>query len=224
MQEYLNLNFLISKVLSYAVVFGAIILKVPQIVNILKSGSADGISLTSLLMETTGFAIAASWGIAQELDFKDYGENIFIIAQLLVLNFLVANHYSRTFHTIVASALICGGAWALSMGMVPADIHRLLLSFQVVLNMSSRIPQIYLNYRHRSTGQLSFVTFFLAFAGGVARVMTTAVNVDWAKGKTFLLGQFSIGVFLNAIIIFQIIFYTGLFPEKKKQKTTKKKD
>lgn len=64
-----------------------------------------------------------------------------------------------------------------------------------------------MNYRNGKTGSLSFLTFFLAFGGGVARILTTALNVPWQKGKSVLLTQFSVAVLLNAVVLLQIIYY-----------------
>lgn len=42
---------LISKVLGYAIMLGAVGLKLPQILSIVKSGSADGLSAISLYLD-----------------------------------------------------------------------------------------------------------------------------------------------------------------------------
>jgi len=42
----------------------------------------------------------------------------------------------------------------------------------------ARIPQILLNFRNKSTGQLSFITVFVSFAGCIARALTILVEVD----------------------------------------------
>ena len=42
----------------------------------------------------------------------------------------------------------------------------------------SRLPQIYTNFRNKSTGQLAFFTFFLGFAGSAARLATVLVETD----------------------------------------------
>ncbi|EPY26482.1 mannose-P-dolichol utilization defect 1 [Angomonas deanei] len=96
---------------------------------------------------------------------------------------------------------------AFSTGALPTSVHKALLSSQILLNISSRVPQILMNYRNKSTGALSFLTFFLAFGGGVARVMTTAINVPWEKGKAVFLTQFIVAATLNLIVISQILYY-----------------
>mmetsp|Transcript_25185 Transcript_25185/g.29276 ORF Transcript_25185/g.29276 Transcript_25185/m.29276 type:complete len:86 (-) Transcript_25185:67-324(-) len=64
-----------------------------------------------------------------------------------------------------------------------------------------------MSYRNRSTGQLAFLTFFMAFGGCAARLITTTLNVSWEKGKAAMLVQFGVGLFLNATILSQMWLY-----------------
>lgn len=75
--------------------------------------------------------------------------------------------------------------------------------------MASRGPQILENYRNKSTGVLSLITFVLACAGNYARVFTTLVEVP---DKLVLVGcahQFNIvlSAVLNTTILGQIVAY-----------------
>ncbi len=56
--------------------------------------------------------------------------------------------------------------------------------FLVFKLSESRVPayQIYQNYKDSSTGQLSFFTTFLQFAGSAARVATTLVKTGDVNG------------------------------------------
>lgn len=204
----------ISSFLSYGVVVGASILKLPQIFAILKGGSAKGISLTGNLVELLAYVISLSWGINQKFNFRDFGENAIIFFQLLGLVSLVAHYQNEKGKAMIVVALEFVLFYLLLQGVVPVSVHKSLLSGQILLNICSRVPQIIMNFRSKSTGQLSFLTFFLALGGGVARVMTTALNVPWAKGKGILLTQYSVAALLNLIIIAQILIY-----KQKKVKT-----
>lgn len=201
------IHFLFSTVLGYAVVVGAVILKVPQILKIVRGGNANGVSLTGNLLETAGYTISASWGIARQLQFKDYGENIFVLVQLVVLCLLIARHQRRVGSTVGTLTALALSLYALSQNLISPTIHEALLTVQIGLGIASRLPQIYLNYRQRATGQLSFITFFLAFGGGGARLITTALNVPWEKGKAMILLQYAFTVTLNGIILGQILLY-----------------
>lgn len=202
-----TVHFLISNCLSYGIVFGAAVLKVPQIVNVARSNSAEGISLVSNYVELLSYVISTSWGVVQGLDFRDFGENSLIFVQLIVLVVMVARLQGQTPAAVAVIAAELGAFYVMCQGVVPRGVHEYLLSGQILLNISSRVPQIILNHRSGGTGQLSFLTFFLAFGGGLARVLTTAVNVPWAKGKAVMLAQFSVAASLNLIIIAQILYY-----------------
>ncbi|RNC40179.1 putative SNF2 DNA repair protein [Trypanosoma cruzi] len=83
------LRYFVADVLPYAVVLGSVLLKFPQILKILQHRSADGISLASVYFEMTAYVITTSWGIAQALNFKDYGENMLIMGEVAFLLLLV---------------------------------------------------------------------------------------------------------------------------------------
>lgn len=201
------IKFMFSTVLGYGVVAGAVILKVPQILKIVRANSAKGVSLPSNLLEITGYAISTSWALARGLQFKDFGENVFVMVQLVVLILLIAFHQKNITTALTLLTAILSSFYALSVGMVDEKIHQSLLGFQILLSISSRVPQIYMNYRDRSTGQLAFLTYFLAFGGGAARLITTTLNVPWEKGKATILAQFGTAVFLNGLILSQIWIY-----------------
>lgn len=219
-------RYLFSTVLGYAIVAGAVILKVPQILKIVRSGSAEGVSLTSNLLEMVGYTIATSWAIVQQLEFKDFGENVFVLVQLVALATLVGYHQKSLMYAVSAVVVIAAALYGLSTGALERSVHQSLLGSQILLLVSSRVPQIYLNYRNRSTGQLAFLTFFLAFGGGCARVVTTTLNVPWEKGKATILLQFGSAVLLNGIILAQIWIYRNASasqPKPKKDLDAKKK-
>lgn len=209
---------LITSVLSYCVVLGAFIYKFPQIYNILHSRSADGISLIGNCVELLAASVSTSWLISQKLSFWDFGECSVITVQLLFIVALVA--YYQKLKAFAFFIILCEAAiFALLLsGSVPYSVHKTLLSGQIFLNICSRIPQILMNYKNKSTGKLSFVTFFFAFGGGSARVITTIVNVSYSSGKEIIVLQNLTAVFLNFTVLAQILFYWKRNSKGKKDK------
>ena len=63
---------------------------------------------------------------------------------------------------------------------------------------ASRLPQIWQNYMQKSTGQLSFISLFLSFGGGLARIFTTIHEIGWdmALLSTYLVGAVTTGILL----------------------------
>lgn len=81
----------------------------------------------------------------------------------------------------------------------------------------SRLPQIYENFKNKSTGQLAFITFFLNFGGGIARLITVLFETD----DLFFQLQYVLGVSLSGTILLQFILYWNnatVAPESKGMK------
>lgn len=57
----------------------------PQILKILRSGSARGISLASYLLDTASLAIVVAYNMRQKFSFSTYGENVFLTIQNIVI-------------------------------------------------------------------------------------------------------------------------------------------
>ncbi|KAK7201650.1 PQ loop repeat [Novymonas esmeraldas] len=219
-----TLRYVISNGLAYAVVVGASMFKVPQILKVWQTNKADGISLLSIFVELFSCVISTGWGVVQGLPFRDCGENYFITLQLVVLLLLVAKLQKKSRGASLALVTQIVALWAFAGGYVPRPIHTSLMSGQVLLNMSSRIPQIYENHRTRCRGQLSFLTFFIGFGGAVARTLTTALNVSWEQGKAVMLVQMGVAATLNAIILSQMLYYGAVdkAPAEKQRDARKK--
>nr|CCC91498.1 conserved hypothetical protein [Trypanosoma congolense IL3000] len=198
---------MIATVVPYGIVFGSVLLKLPQIMKILQQRSADGISMSSLGIELISCVITASWGISQSLMFKDYGESVLIMIEMFLL-VILAGCLQRKFVLTVALFTVAASALGfMSIGRLPRDVHEQLLRLQVLFAFSSRVPQITMNFRNKSTGQLSALTFFLAVAGATSRLLTTFHNVPLDKGRDIMLAQFVVVIFLNLIIVAQCIMY-----------------
>ena len=135
--------------------------------------------------------------------------------------------YDKTI-SIVEKFLFCAffAAYSFALltpGIIPEEAWPLVSSSCVLLNISSRVPQIYNNWSEGSTGVLAFATFLLAWLGSIARTSTVFIESD----DTFYRGQFLISLLLNTIIICQFALYWNsdkakTAPVADKPKETKK--
>lgn len=76
-QECIKLT--VSKILGTSIVLFSTILKVPQILKIVKGKSVEGLSFSSLVFETTLYFFTVSYNLFKSNPFSLYGENVFII-------------------------------------------------------------------------------------------------------------------------------------------------
>ena len=217
-------KLLLSKILSFGIVTGGLIVKLPQIIKLLSNGSATGISLMSLWIETSALLIAVIYNTRKGFPFMTFGESFFILIQNIILVSVVlyftlrgasAKNSFSSIGTVVAvlwAVAVIGGGWYL-YERVPFELISQLQSATIALLISARVPQIMMNWVNRSTGQLSFLTTFMIWAGSMARVFTTMQEIKDPK----LLLSVSVSAFLNSVLLSQIFAYWSL------QETTKNK-
>lgn len=174
------IKFTFSKAIGFAIITGAFILKVPQILKIVGGKSAEGISPLSMYLETFNFINTAALSIHLGLPFDVYGETLVILVQNAIVIILIWQ-YSKVgaAEKVIFTVLALAYGYVLFEGsMVPEEIWALVSSSSIALNIASRIPQIFANFKASSTGQLAFVTTFLSWAGGAARLATVLFESD----------------------------------------------
>lgn len=195
---------LASKVLGYAVVAGASVLKVPQIAAILRARSAKGLSASMFEAEIVGYSVVLAYSLHLGLAFNAYGEVVFMLLQNAILLLLV---YRYTPPPVVRTTALWGAyaaaAAAYFGGAVTGEHVVRAYSVSNLIFWYARVPQIMANWRAKSTGALSGASTFLQVAGGAVRVFTT---LQEGGGMTMLTG-YVIGLALNLIMLLQIIVY-----------------
>ncbi|KAJ4394085.1 hypothetical protein N0V93_003302 [Gnomoniopsis smithogilvyi] len=194
----------ISKILGIAIVSAASFVKVPQIINLVRSKSADGISLVSYLLESTGYLISLVYNVRNNFPFSTYGETLFILAQNAVIMVLVLNYSGKQgAAALMVAVLAASVATLFSDALVDMGTLGYLQAGAGTLGVLSKVPQIAAIYSEGSTGQLSAYTVFNYLAGSFVRIFTTFQEVD---DKLILYG-FVAGFVLNAVLALQMAWY-----------------
>ncbi|BBN03249.1 mannose-P-dolichol utilization defect 1 [Marchantia polymorpha subsp. ruderalis] len=197
---------LLSKILGYCIVAASGIVKLPQILIIMKSRSIKGLSKTSFEMEVVGFTIALSYCIYKRIPFSAYGELVFLLLQGIFLLLLIYYHSTNLGPaTLVKTALYCALAPTLLAGNVSENVMETLYASQHAIFFLSRIPQIYDNFVNKSTGQLSFLTNFMVFGGCIVRLFT---SIQENAPSSMILGS-CLGLLTNGTVFTQLLMYRG---------------
>ncbi|KAL6716526.1 hypothetical protein ACLMJK_006093 [Lecanora helva] len=198
------LKLALSKALGIATVAGSGVVKLPQILKLLSSQSASGISFLSYALETSAFIVTLSYSARSGFPFSTYGETAMIAAQNVVISLLVLQFEGRTVLAAGFLGALLAAGWALfneqlvDMGMLGyAQIGAGLLG------VASKVPQIWTIYQEGGTGQLSAFAVFNYLIGSLARVFTTIQEVD----DPIILYGYLAGLVLNFIEVSQMIYY-----------------
>ncbi|KAF7725574.1 hypothetical protein EC973_009529 [Apophysomyces ossiformis] len=210
------IKYAISKGLGLGIVLGGSIVKVPQILTILKSKSAEGLSMSSYLLETLSYAITLAYNLRQGNPFSTFGEVLFIMLQNVAIMLLIlfyGRQYRAMFFTLFnfAGFLHC----LCNVKIVPSWALASLYAAAIPLSLASKIPQIFSNLANKSTGQLSVFAVITYFGGSVARVFTTMTELD----DQLMLGGVILAAILNGVLLLQVFLYWGNKVESRQTKT-----
>ncbi|GJJ13397.1 hypothetical protein Clacol_007651 [Clathrus columnatus] len=214
-------KFSISKGLGIGIVIGGSIMKVPQLILILRARSARGLSLPSYILETLSYAITLAYSARNAFPFSTYGENLFLTLQNVVITLLIIHHappsnsHSLTRRPNSSPKLIGGVALSVIvsyiLAIIPMSLLALLQMATIPLSLLSKFPQIYENQQARSTGQLSAVAVISQVAGCLARLFTTATEVK----DPIVFAGFFLAFLLNLILGAQMYMFWGHDAEDK---------
>jgi len=104
------LKLAISKGLGVGIIGASSIVKVPQIIKLVNSKSASGVSFLSYLLETAAYLIGLAYNFRQGFPISTYGETGLILVQNVVITALVVSFW-RNFRreTCVIVAEPAGG-------------------------------------------------------------------------------------------------------------------
>lgn len=214
--------FGISKALSWGIVIMSSIVKVPQIIKLLNSRSAVGLSLISYILETVSYLITIAYNYRSEFPFSTFGETVLISIQNIAITLLIFSFSGRKPQGAVFSAALTGLLAVLlpkDSTVINTEVLLYLQGLTIPLSLFSKIPQVYANWQNKSTGQLSVFTVVNYLMGSLARVFTTIQEVN----DPMVLGSFLGATVLNAILFIQVFLYWNTNNKNTTQEAAKPK-
>ncbi|KAF5377332.1 hypothetical protein D9757_008009 [Collybiopsis confluens] len=210
-QDVECLKYSVSKALGIGIVMGGSIMKLPQLLLILRGRSARGLSLSAYVLETLAYGINLAYSFRNLFPFSTYGENLFLTIQNIFITLLII-YYTPSLRLArkrrnaqLAYALVGLSVGCLSLCYAPMAVMTFLQLSTLPLSLTSKVPQIRQNYRSQSTGQLSAFAVGSQVVGCMARLFTTATEVgDWLVSSGFALA-----LALNVVLGVQLWLYWG---------------
>jgi len=150
------LKFAVSKALGTGIVAMSAIVKLPQLISIVSSESAEGISFLSYLLETASYVITLAYNARMGNPFSTYGEVALIAVQNIAISGLVLRYSNRSGEAGIFVFGLALGTWLLFQSdFVDMNLLSLLQAGAGGLGVASKLPQIYEIWKEGTTGQLS---------------------------------------------------------------------
>jgi mannose-P-dolichol utilization defect 1 len=146
----------VSKGLGIGIIGASSIVKVPQILKLINSQSAEGVSFLSYLLETAAYLISLAYNVRNEFPFSTYGETALILGQNVVISVLVLNYSGQKgLAGLFVAALAASVAMLFSTSLLDMKALSYLQAGAGVLGVASKVPQILAIWQEGGTGQLS---------------------------------------------------------------------
>ncbi len=153
------LKLAISKGLGIGIVGASSVVKVPQIIKLVKSQSASGVSFLSYLLETSSYLISLAYNVRNAFPFSTYGETALVLGQNVIITVLVLNYSGRaSMAALFVAALATCVVTLFSQSILNMQQLRYLQAGAGVLGVASKVPQILAILQEGGTGQLSAYT------------------------------------------------------------------
>lgn len=210
------LRLAVSKALGIGIIIFGSILKIPQMMTIIRHQSAHGVSLEMYALEVAAYDISLAYAYRRTLPFSTYGENASLTIQNMVITLMIIWYEEgksslvhqqspselRRRRVYIAASLMTAASIFLFV-LCPAGLLAVLQALSIPISCISKFPQIAELHRNKEPGHLSAIVVFAQLAGTLARVFTTVTETgDWLIGIGFGLASV-----LNTIIVIQVSTY-----------------
>ncbi|KAM4040224.1 solute carrier family 66 member 3 [Anomaloglossus baeobatrachus] len=186
------------------------VLKFPQILAVMASKSAEGLSLGSLLLEVTGFLVFLRYQMYYDYPMETYLEYPILIAQDVVLLIFIL-FYSGSMSSALPYIGMLFGLW--NVLVLKKWIIDVALNLCTLISASSKFLQLQHIWRTQDSGQASALTWAMATYTCATRIFTTLMTT----GDIAVLVRFIVLLILNCWVAFVILKYRKKSGGKKKE-------
>eukprot|EP00927_Polykrikos_kofoidii_P061723 TRINITY_DN56563_c0_g1_i1.p1 TRINITY_DN56563_c0_g1~~TRINITY_DN56563_c0_g1_i1.p1 ORF type:complete len:236 (+),score=41.08 TRINITY_DN56563_c0_g1_i1:62-769(+) len=197
---------LAMQALNYAMLIGGSIVKLPQVVAIVRTGTVKGMSETSIAVELVACLTFCSYNFVMGHPFRTWGEMAMITIQCglqMLLFWRFADEPLAMMPRALCAVVVVSSSAALVWGVLPESLLPALGLVPTVLGAIARVPQIIMNFQQHHTGNQSIITWGMSMGGNAVRILTTLAALS---DPVTLLGHV-VAFLLNFTLVGQIVIF-----------------
>lgn len=143
---------------------GACIVKLPQIVNVWKSKSGEGLPVVSSELENYVYLIHVCYGVINGLPAMAYGEAAASWIQNFVLLFMLYRFQKHSpLRAATALLVVAGVATPAYMGLISKPMIAKLYDMNATIFLASKLPMIVSAFQKVCSSLCSIVSFTIPF-------------------------------------------------------------
>ncbi|NWY71877.1 PQLC3 protein, partial [Erithacus rubecula] len=146
------------------------VIKLPQLVAVLRAGSAWGLSVTSLLLELAGLLVFLRYQIYYDYPLETYLEYPIIIAQDAILLCCIMHFSGKKKQALFYSVIYWGIWYMLTLHKWVIDVAMNLCTF---VSAASKLVQLQHFWQTKDSGQASALTWGMCAYACAGKLQTT---------------------------------------------------
>ena len=194
----------VAETLGYLIGAASILLYTPIAIRIIRTKSADGLTISTWWLKLTSFTCTDVYNIRNNIPFSAFSETLVITFEAALVLALVTYYQTRIDITtfVLMGMYLTITTWALNEASGEwISIAQILAT---VLNTSALLPQLKQNFDRQSSGDYSPITATLASVGCTVRLFTT---MELANGDPLILMNYGVALLLNLSVLFQVVYF-----------------
>ncbi|XP_071316559.1 mannose-P-dolichol utilization defect 1 protein-like [Trachinotus anak] len=202
------LKFLLKKIAGFWILLDTLLAQLPQLLKILWRGSADGLSLSSVLLQLYASSCPVVYAMINNFPLFAWAERLFTLAQTAAIVFLILHYHADTL-TGMVFLLAYSGVMFLLGSYAAAAVASVMQASSLVALIASKVLQARTNYCNGHTGQLSTLSVLLTWAGSLSVVFVE-------EGSSLATLSHILSACLSCVLVAQVLCYRSSTSAKKK--------
>lgn len=206
---FVDINFMhvpcwkivLSKTAGIWILLGTVLAQIPQMWKVLRARSAEGLSLTSVLLQLYAVSGPVLYCIANNFPISAWSERVFTLLQTMVIVFLILHYRSNTAKGVLLVLAYCGAVTLLVSSLTPPSVISWMQASSVGAVVSSKAVQVWTNQCRGNTGQLSGLSVSLGLAGSLALIFTSLQETGQSLTTLSHVGSVCLSTFLLAQLL-----------------------
>ncbi|XP_070700241.1 mannose-P-dolichol utilization defect 1 protein-like [Pempheris klunzingeri] len=208
------LKYVLNKIAGFWTLLDTFLAQLLQLLKIVWRGSADGLSLTSVLLQLYAFSCPVVYAVANNFPLFAWAERLFTLVQTAAIVFLIL-HYRGDTLTGVVFLLAYGGVMFLLGSYAAAAVASVMQASSLAALIASKGFQAGRNYCNGHTGQLSTLSVLLSWGGSLGVIFVSLQET----GSSVATLSHMLSACLSCVLLAQVLCYRSSTAAATKKKS-----
>ncbi|KAM9789068.1 mannose-P-dolichol utilization defect 1 protein-like [Neosynchiropus ocellatus] len=194
------LIFVLRKVFAFWILLDALFAQLAQLLKVLWTGSAEGLSLTAVLLQLYAFSCPVLYGVASNFPVIAWGERLVVVCQTALMVFLILHFRGRALSGILFLLAFSGSMFLLG-SLATTELLSVLQASTSAAVVLSKAFQVAANHSNGHTGQLSTTSVLLTWVASLGQAFISMQDTGFSLTTL----TFTLSACLSCVLLAQVL-------------------